>query len=161
MAIDWRKTRPLPRFIVFWAKIQKSWKLPKSPCHFHCEWLQKGILNIKSNKRVCYPYPLGDRIGSQELDTLKTVANAGARQFEEPFWVTVGNPTVSSSNCYGCDITAVLHHKKCNKAPFSSFLSTTKAMCHRIRVLYWSNYFPGMFQTTTHRCKAVTDRGIN
>ena len=48
-----------------------------------------GLLGAFSTLRATtggiWPVPLGDRSGSQELDTLKTVANAGARQFEEPF----------------------------------------------------------------------------
>ena len=51
---------------------------PSSPTHSqHWEPLQE-VFDLS---------PLADRSGSQELDTLKTVANAGARQFEEPFWV--------------------------------------------------------------------------
>ena len=47
--------------------------------------LLKAFSTLRATTGCFFPCPLYDRSGSQELDTLKTVANAGARQLEEPF----------------------------------------------------------------------------
>ena len=70
---------------------------PPSPSHSsppppsqHWEPLQ-GVFGLS---------PLADRSGSQELDTLKTVANVGAWQLEEPFRVTRhGHVSSSKMQC--------------------------------------------------------------
>ena len=61
----------------------------------------RAFSTLRATTGCFFPCPLYDRSGSQELDTLKTVANAGARQLEEPFWVTGYFDPVSSSKCHG------------------------------------------------------------
>ena len=63
-----------------------------------------STLRATTGHRGYMACPLADRSGSQEIDTLKTVANVRTRQFEEPFWVTGPFGPVSFPNCYDYDV---------------------------------------------------------